>query len=479
MADYEAIIGLETHIQLNTVSKIFCGCKTDSWRDPPNTNICPICTGLPGALPALNQAVVEKAVLLAAAVHAEEIRSRSYFARKNYFYPDLPKGYQISQYDEPLARGGSFELPLPGGQLRRVTIPKLHVEEDAGKTLHRGDRRLIDFNRCGVPLVEMVTGPDLRSADEVAQYLIRLRQLLRWLGISDADMERGQLRCDANVSIRLAGQDHLNPKTEIKNVNSITNVRDAVQAEIERQIREVQAGRPIETWTLDWDEERQALSKMRAKETESDYRYFREPDLLPIVLESDWKARILLGLPELPLERRRRFVEQYGLPVYDAEILTEERSLSEYFERAAGSFSGEPKTVSNWLMNDVLRLIRERGTAAGALQLTPGHLARIIEMVSSRQITASTGKDLLEQVEASGRAPDDLVKEQGLAQLADEASLRELARGVLQSNPQQVELYRGGKTTLLGWFVGQLMRETGGQADPQLARQVLQDLLEM
>src|SRR3990172_9048592 len=409
MADYEAIIGLETHIQLNTVSKIFCGCKTDSWQDPPNTNICPICTGLPGALPALNQAVVEKAVLLAAAVHAEEIRPRSYFAHKNYFPPALPRVYQISQYGEPLARGGFFDLPLAGGGLGRVTIPKLHVEEDAGKTLHRGDRRLIDFNRCGVPLVEMVTGPDLRSADEVAQYLIRLRQMLRWLGISDADMERGQLRCDANVSIRPAGQDRLNPKTEIKNVNSITNVRDAVQAEFERQIREVEAGRPIETWTLDWDEERQ--------------------------------ARILQGLPELPLERRRRFVEHYGLPEYDAEILTEERSLSEYFEQAAGSFSGEPKIVSNWLMNDVLRLIREQGRAAGAPQLTPGHLARIIEMVSARQITASTGKELLEQVEASGRAPDDLVKEQALAQLSDEASLRELARGVLQSNPQQIELY--------------------------------------
>src|SRR3990172_6836360 len=439
MADYEAIIGLETHIQLNTVSKIFCGCKTDSWQDPPNTNICPICTGLPGALPALNQAVVEKAVLLAAAVHAEEIRPRSYFAHKNYFPPALPRVYQISQYGEPLARGGFFDLPLPGGRLRRGTIPKLHVEEDAGKTLHRGDRRLIDFNRCGVPLVEMVTGPDLRSADEVAQYLIRLRQLLRWLGISDADMERGQLRCDANVSIRPAGQDRLNPKTEIKNVNSITNVRDALQAEFERQIR--------------------------------------EPDLPPIVLESEWKARILQGLPELPLERRRRFVEHYGLPEYDAEILTDERSLSEYFEQAAGSFSGEPKIVSNWLMNDVLRLIREQGRAAGALQLTPGHLARIIEMVSARQITASTGKELLEQVEASGRAPDDLVKEQALAQLSDEASLRELARGVLQSNPQQIELYRSGKTTLLGWFVGQVMRETGGQADPQIARKVLQDLL--
>jgi len=265
MPDYEAVIGLETHIQLNTASKIFCGCKADSWQDPPNTNICPVCTGLPGALPALNRAVVEKAARLAAAMHVSEISPRSYFARKNYFYPDLPKGYQISQYDEPLARGGTFDLPLPDGHARKVHITKLHVEEDAGKTLHRGGRRFIDFNRCGVPLVEMVTGPDLRTADEVAQYLIRLRQLLRWLEVSDADMERGQLRCDANVSIRPAGEHGLNPKTEIKNVNSIANVRNAVQAEIERQIREVQAGRAIETWTLDWDEERGALSKMRPR----------------------------------------------------------------------------------------------------------------------------------------------------------------------------------------------------------------------
>jgi aspartyl-tRNA(Asn)/glutamyl-tRNA(Gln) amidotransferase subunit B len=478
MPDYEAVIGLETHIQLNTASKIFCGCRADSWQDPPNTNICPVCTGLPGALPALNRTVVEKGVLLAAAMRAEQISPRSYFARKNYFYPDLPKGYQISQYDEPLARGGSFQLPLPDGSERRVSISKLHVEEDAGKTIHRGGRRFIDFNRCGVPLVEMVTGPDLRSADEVAQYLIRLRQLLRWLGISDADMERGQLRCDANVSIRPAGAQGLNPKTEIKNVNSIANVRDAVQAEIERQIREVQAGRPIEAWTLDWDEERGALSKMRSKETESDYRYFREPDLLPIVLGPDWQAHILQDLPELPLERKARFAAQYGLPEYDAEILTEERSLSDYFEAAVQAFPGEPKAVSNWLMNDVLRLIREQGKPAGGLRLTPAHLARIIELVNSRQITANTGKELLEQVESSGQAPDELVKEQGLAQLSDESALRELARSVLLANRAQVEQYRAGKTTLLGWFVGQVMRATGGKADPQLARQALQDLLD-
>src|SRR5512133_2837821 len=273
MTEYETIIGLETHIQLNTNTKIFCSCKADSWNDLPNTNICPVCCGLPGVLPVLNKAVVEKAVLLANAMHSE-IRPLSYFDRKNYFYPDLPKGYQISQYDQSLGKGGYLELPMPQGYTRQVSITKLHIEEDAGKTKNERGRRLIDFNRCGVPLIEMVTGPDLRSADEAAQYLIRLRQLLRWLGVSEADMEKGHLRCDANVSIRPKGADYLNPKTEIKNVNSIEAVRDAILTEVERQIRETQAGRRIEAWTLDWDEETGKLKKMRSKQTEAEYRNF-------------------------------------------------------------------------------------------------------------------------------------------------------------------------------------------------------------
>jgi aspartyl-tRNA(Asn)/glutamyl-tRNA(Gln) amidotransferase subunit B len=283
MSEYETVIGLETHIQLNTTTKIFCSCKADSWFDPPNSNICPVCTGMPGVLPVLNKAVVEKGVLLAQAMHAE-LRPLSFFDRKNYFYPDLPKGYQISQYDMSLAFGGYLDLPMPQGYTRRVTIHKLHLEEDAGKTKNEGGVRLIDFNRCGVPLVEMVTGPDLRSADEAAQYLIRLRQLLRWLGVSEADMEKAHLRCDANVSIRPVGADYLNPKTEIKNVNSIDAVRNAIVTESARQVREVEAGRRIQAWTLEWDEDTSTLRKMRSKETEADYRYFREPDLLPIRL---------------------------------------------------------------------------------------------------------------------------------------------------------------------------------------------------
>ncbi len=478
MTEYEAVIGLETHIQLNTMSKIFCACKADSWFDAPNTNICPVCTGLPGVLPVLNRAAVEKAILLAAAMKAEAIQPVSYFARKNYFYPDLPKGYQISQYDEPLARGGYFDLPLPEGGHRRVTITKLHIEEDAGKTIRSEGQRMIDFNRCGVPLVEMVTGPDLRSAEEVAQFLYRLRQLLRWLGISDADMERGQLRCDANVSIRPLGQAQLNPKTEIKNVNSITNVREAVSAEIRRQIREVESGGEIQAWTLDWDEESSTLSLMRAKETESDYRYFREPDLLPIHIEETWKAGILAQLPELPLERRLRFTEQYALPDYDAEILTEERSFADYFELAVAAYPQEPKAISNWMMNEVLRLTKERGAGADELRLRPEYLAEVVRMVDQGVVTRDTGKELLEKVESSGEHPAEIVENEGLAQVSDADTLRTIAAGIVESNPDQVATYRGGKITILGWFVGQVMRETRGKADPNLAREILERLLE-
>jgi len=476
MPEYEAIIGLETHIQLNTTTKIFCSCKADSWEDPPNTNICPVCTGLPGVLPVLNQAVVEKAVLLAAAMHAE-VQPLSYFDRKNYFYPDLPKGYQISQYDMPLARGGYLDLPMPAGYTRQVTIHKLHIEEDAGKTKHEHGQRLIDFNRCGVPLVEMVTGPDLRSADEAAQYIIRLRQLLRWLDISEADMEKGHLRCDANVSIRPKGADYLNPKTEIKNVNSIVSVRDAIQTEIERQIRQVEAGNRIEAWTLEWDEAEGLLRKMRSKENLADYRYFHEPDLLPVRIDAAWREAIFVDLPELPLERRARFTRQYGLPEYDADILTGERSLSDYFEGAVQAYGGDPKRVSNWLMNDVLRMINERGLLAGDLRLVPAYLAEIIKLVDAGTINISTGKSLLENVESTGRAPAEIVQAEGLARVSDEDALRVISAGVLAENPEQVASYKAGKVTLIGWFVGQVMKKSQGKADPQLARTILEQLI--
>jgi len=481
MPEYEAVIGLETHIQLNTTTKIFCSCKADSWNDAPNTNICPVCTGLPGVLPVLNQAVVEKGVLLAAAMHAQ-VQPVSYFDRKNYFYPDLPKGYQISQYDMPLARGGYMDVPMPPsgatpGYTRQVRIHKLHLEEDAGKTRNEEGRRLIDFNRCGVPLVEMVTGPDLRSADEAAQYVMRLRQLLRWLDISEADMEKAHLRCDANVSIRPKGAEYLNPKTEIKNVNSIVAVRTAIQTEIERQVREVEAGHTIQAWTLEWDEDAGVLRKMRSKETEADYRYFREPDLLPIRLDDAELQHLLAALPELPLERRARFMQQYGLPEYDADILTGERSLSDYFESAVQVYGGDPKRVSNWLMNDVLRMLNERGLAARHLRLTAAYLAEIIRLVDAGTINTNTGKTLLEKVQDTGDAPQAIVQREGLAKVSDSEAIRAVCAEVLAEVPDQVAAYRAGKTTLIGWFVGQVMKKSRGKADPQVAKALLEELL--
>jgi aspartyl-tRNA(Asn)/glutamyl-tRNA(Gln) amidotransferase subunit B len=474
--EYEAVIGLETHIQLNTITKIFCSCKADSWFDLPNTNICPVCTGMPGVLPVLNKAVVEKGVLLATAMKAD-IQYVSFFDRKNYFYPDLPKGYQISQYDRPLAKGGYMDVPMPDGHTRRVTIWKLHLEEDAGKTKNEMGRRLIDFNRCGVPLVEMVTGPDIRTADEAAQYLIRLRQLLRWIGISEADMERGHLRCDANVSIRPLGVDYLNPKTEIKNVNSIEAVRDAIEKEIDRQKREYNAGRKVEAWTLDWDEDTQVLRKMRSKETEADYRYFREPDLLPIVLDDGWKQQILTNFPELPLDRRTRFISEYGIPEYDAEILTSEHSLADYFEIAVKGYGGDPKRISNWLINDVMRIMNASSKTAGELNLIPEYLTSVIKLVDAGTINSSTGKSLLEKVNTTGKSPKQIVNEEGLAKVSDDQVIRAIVHEVLAESPQEVASYNAGKVTLMGWFVGQVMKKMRGKADPQMVKTILEELL--
>ncbi len=481
MPEYEAVIGLETHIQLNTKSKIFCSCKADSWFDPPNTNICPVCSGLPGVLPMLNREVVEKGVLLAAAMHSE-IQALSLFDRKNYFYPDLPKGYQITQYDHPIGLGGWMDVPIPASSDReayicRVNITKMHMEEDAGKTKNAGRKRLIDFNRCGVPLIEMVTEPDLRSAEEAAQYLMRLRHLLRWLGISEADMEKGHLRCDSNVSIRPKGATYLNPKTEIKNVNSIDAVREAIGKEIERQVREVEAGNTIEAWTLEWDEDAGVLRKMRSKETEADYRYFKEPDLLPVLLDAPWKQSILEDFPELPLARRARFMEAYQLPEYDAEILTSERSLSDYFEAAVKVYGGDPKKVSNWIMNEVLRILNESGSTAEQLKITPQHLADILKMVDANQVNTSTGKGLIAKVEESGISPAEIVENEGLAQVSDDAAIMTVCQKIVGANPDEVISYKTGKVSLIGWFVGQVMKEMRGKADPQAARRILEDLL--
>ncbi len=472
MKDYEVIIGLETHIQLNTQSKIFCSCKADSWEAEPNTNICPVCSGLPGVLPVTNAEAVQKGALLAAAMHAE-INPCSIFDRKNYFYPDLPKGYQISQFFEPIGKGGYMDLELPDGSRRHVRINRLHLEEDAGKTKIDHGVRLIDFNRCGVPLVEMVTEPDLRSGEEAAQYLTQLRQLLRWIGVSEADMEKGHLRCDANVSIRERGSTVLNTKTEIKNVNSIEAVRQGITQEARRQIELVESGGKVESWTLDWDADRGVLTKMRSKETEADYRYLRDPDLLPVEISAEEIARIKASLPEYPLERKARFERDYQLNAYDAEILTSDRALSDYYEEAVAAYAGEPKTVANWMMNELLRLLNDRGLRVSELRLRPENLAEIISLVETGKINAATGKSLVPKVEDTGIAPGQIVEKEGLGLVSDIGALEAAVEAVLKANPKEVSEYQAGKEALIGFFVGQVMRGMGGKADPKAVRELL------
>jgi len=477
MTQYEAVIGLEIHIQLNTKSKIFCSCKADSWGDPPNSNICPVCTGQPGVLPVPNQTVIEKGATLAAAMHAE-VRRESFFDRKNYFYPDLPKGYQITQYDLAIGQGGYLELPLEDGTTRRIGIEKMHIEEDAGKTIHKPGRRLVDFNRCGVPLVEMVTQPDLRSADEAATFIRTLRSLVRWIGVSDADMEKGKMRFDANVSIREAGATVLNPKTEIKNMNSIEHGREAIEVEIERQIREVEAGGTIESWTLDWDEESKTLSKMRSKETEADYRYFKEPDLLAVKLSEDQVTEIIDNLPELPSVRKERFIEKHGIPPKESGTLTSDRALSDYFEELLAAYSGEPRTAANWVINDLLGLLNDLGLAVEELYLTPARLAAIMQLVDEGTVNTSTGRELVRKTQEEKKEPAAIVEREGLAQLTDTSAIEDLCKEVIAGSPDQVEQYRSGKKGVIGWLIGQVMGKSGGKADPQAVRQILTRLLE-
>ena len=477
MTVYEAVIGLEIHVQLNTESKIFCSCKADSWGDPPNTNICPVCTGQPGVLPVPNQAVIEKGATLAAAMNAE-IRRESYFDRKNYFYPDLPKGYQITQYDLAIGQGGYLELPLEDGGTRRIGIEKMHIEEDAGKTIHKPGRRLLDFNRCGVPLVEMVTSPDLRSAEEAAAFIRYLRRLVRWIGVSDADMEKGKMRFDANVSIREKGSSVLNPKTEIKNMNSIEHGREAIETEIQRQIKEVEAGGVIESWTLDWDEETKTLSKMRSKETEADYRYFKEPDLLAVKLDEDRIQEILDSLPELPHQREERFVVDFKLSHKEAATLTAERSLADYYEKTLQSYGGHPKTAANWVINDLLGLVNDLEVSLDDLYLSAERLGEIIKLVEEGKINTSTGRELVRNTEEMKKEPGQIVEEQGLAQLTDTSAIEAICQEVIEANPDQVAQYRSGKKGVIGWFMGQVMAQTGGKADPQAVREILTGLLE-
>jgi aspartyl-tRNA(Asn)/glutamyl-tRNA(Gln) amidotransferase subunit B len=462
--ELETVIGLEIHTQLKAKTKLFCGCRADQWEAPPNSRTCPVCLGMPGALPVLNRRAVELAIMAALALHCR-VLERSLFARKNYFYPDLPKGYQISQYDEPLASGGRVEFSN-----KTIAIRRVHLEEDAAKLVHTEDgRSLIDFNRSGVPLIEIVTEPELGSPREARELLQAVRQILRYIGASNCDMERGGLRCDANISLRRDGRE--GTRTEIKNLNSFRALEEALAFEESRQREILFSGEEVEQQTLDWDAASGRAIPIRTKEESEDYRYFPEPDLAPLIVKQDWVDELGEALPELPAERRRRWREQYGLPEYDIAILTEEREVADYFEEAVRLFP-QPKEVSNWMMSELLRLAKE-----GRIRIKPAEFAQVLRLVEEGKVNRNAGKELLAQACKTGRSPEELLSERDLLKISDEGELSAAAAAVLAENPQAVADYRAGKEQALGFLLGQLMKKTKGKADPKLARRILVDRL--
>lgn len=472
---YEAVIGLEVHAQLLTESKIFCGCAT-RFGAPPNTQVCPVCLGMPGTLPVLNRKAVEYALKMALATNCR-VASESVFARKNYFYPDLPKGYQISQYERPLAEQGYLEIQV-NGESKRIGITRIHLEEDAGKLVHSETRPVsfVDFNRTGVPLIEIVSEPDLRTPEEAVAYLQALRNILLYLGICDGNLEEGSLRCDANISLRPVGQAAFGTKVEIKNMNSFRFLRQALEYEIRRQRALLAEGREIIQETRLWDAAKGQTFSMRGKEEAHDYRYFPDPDLVPLQVPEEWLEEIRRSLPELPAARTRRFMESYGLPEYDAGVLTADKALADYFEAVLAVFP-RPKPVSNWIMAEVLRELKKEEAGIASLKVTPEDLGRLLALVEEEAISGKIAKMVFEEMVQSGRGPEAIIREKGLSQITDAGALEALAREILAAHPKEVADYKAGKTKVLGFFVGQLMRRTKGQANPQLANEVFRKLL--
>ncbi|MBV8886005.1 MAG: Asp-tRNA(Asn)/Glu-tRNA(Gln) amidotransferase subunit GatB [Chroococcidiopsidaceae cyanobacterium CP_BM_RX_35] len=478
---YEAVIGLETHCQLNTDSKVFCNCSTE-FGVTPNQNVCPICMGMPGVLPVLNQKVLEYAVKAGLALNCE-IAPFSKFDRKQYFYPDLPKNYQISQYDLPIAEHGWLEIELVGADgnpiRKRIGITRLHMEEDAGKLVHAGSDRLsgstyslVDFNRTGVPLVEIVSEPDMRSGQEAAEYAQELRRILLYLGVSNGNMQEGSLRCDVNISVRPVGQQEFGTKVEIKNMNSFSAIQKAIEYEIERQVAAIEAGERIVMETRLWEEGSQRTISMRVKEGSSDYRYFPEPDLAPIKVLAQQLAQWRSELPELPAQKRHRYESELGLSAYDARVLTDDKLVAEYFE-AAITASAHPKQAANWIMGDIAAHLNNQKLSIIQIALLPLMLAELITLIDNGTISGKIAKDILPELLTEGGSPKELVERKGLIQISDVGALEGIIDQVLVANPKELEQYRQGKTKLLGFFVGKVIKETGGRADPKLTNQLV------
>ena len=473
--EYEPVIGLEVHAQLLTDSKIFCSCSTQFGAEP-NSHTCPICMGMPGVLPVLNRKVVEYTMKMALATHCR-INGACNFARKNYFYPDLPKGYQISQYAEPLSEHGYVDIEINGGK-KRVGITRIHMEEDAGKLLHDEHNPLsyVDLNRTGVPLIEIVSEPDMRSAEEAAAYLRRLHEILVYLEICDGNMEEGSFRCDANVSLRPRGETAFGTRAELKNMNSFRNVQRALEYEIKRQQYILEGGQVVVQETRLWDDSQGVTHSMRGKEEAHDYRYFPDPDLVPIMIGNTWIEEVGKSLPELPLEKRERFIREYEIPPYDAGVLTSSRALADYFEEVA-RLSGKPKIAGNWIMGDVLRFLNEEKRDIRDCPILPGSLAEMILLIEEGAISGKMAKDVIEDMYKTGKGPREIIETRGLVQITDEQALKKAIEEVLAANPAQVEQYRGGREKLFGYFVGQVMKETKGKANPALVNELLKKML--
>ena len=475
---FEPVIGLEVHAQLQTDSKIFCGCK-NAYGEPPNTLTCPVCLGLPGALPVLNKQAAESAMRMILAVGGK-IHNRSVFARKNYFYPDLPKGYQISQFDKPVGEGGEIRFRLDDDTEKSCGLIRIHLEEDAGKSLHpeKGESfTRVDLNRCGTPLIEIVSKPDMRSPQEAYAYFVKLKQILQYTEVCTGDMEKGHLRCDANVSVRPVGQKTFGTRTEVKNLNSFKSVERAIAFEIDRQVRLVKSGGTVMQATLLWDENRQVAEEMRSKEESHDYRYFPEPDLVNLTISDEWIESVRQHLPELPDAKVTRFIEQYTIRPYDAQVLTDTLELADYYEEVM-RHTKDGRTAANWVQSELLGVLKTVNESIATFKVRPVMIADVVNKISSGEISGKIAKQIFAEMIVSGKGADTIIKEQDLAQISDENQIEAAVTKILNDNPDNVSKYKSGKTNVFGFFVGQVMKETKGQANPALVNKLLKEKLD-